>query len=59
MGVIFALIVYWAPNMKTGEGEYPFSFYMILLVAYILHQVSCQIRGRSGAGGLRDVFYRG
>ena len=39
MGLVFAGIVYWAPSTKT-EGEYPFYLYLVILLAYAIHQVS-------------------
>ena len=39
MGLMFAAIVYWAPSTKSEEGVYPFYFYVVVLLAYAVHQV--------------------
>ena len=39
MGVVFALVVWWAPSTKSSEGEYPLYFYGAILCVYALHQV--------------------
>ena len=39
MGVMFALLVFWAPHTKGEDGVYPLYFYAVILLAYALHQV--------------------
>ena len=39
MGLVFAAVVSWAPGTRTPEGSYPFSFYMVVLSVYAVHQV--------------------
>uniref|UniRef100_UPI00358EEB68 acetyl-coenzyme A transporter 1 isoform X2 n=1 Tax=Myxine glutinosa TaxID=7769 RepID=UPI00358EEB68 len=39
MGLVFALLVWWTPYIKTDSG-FPMHYYMALLVSYALHQIS-------------------
>ncbi|BFZ23451.1 hypothetical protein BsWGS_26489 [Bradybaena similaris] len=40
IGVLYCLIVYWASVSQTVPGEFPWYFYIVLLLFYCLHQVA-------------------
>lgn len=42
MGLVFMVVVWWAPSTKSDTGTYPFYFFLVVLVVYALHQV-CHI----------------
>ena len=44
MGLIFSVVVWWAPTTKISPGEYPTYFYLVVLLVYALHQVSTSYR---------------
>lgn len=39
-GIIFPLIVYWTPMVKLADGTFPTYYYLVLILAYALHQVT-------------------
>ena len=39
MGLVFAVVVGWAPYTKIGPGDYPYYYYLVVLFVYALHQV--------------------
>lgn len=40
MGLIFAALVYYTPSFMQEDGEYPYSYYVIWIIAYYFHQIS-------------------
>jgi PAT family acetyl-CoA transporter-like MFS transporter 1 len=40
MGICFAALVYFTPSFRQDNGEYPYSYYLIWIVAYYFHQIS-------------------
>ena len=44
MGLVFAVMVWWAPSTKTSDGVYPLYFYAVILFVYALHQVTILLR---------------
>ena len=39
MGLVFAGVVWWAPNTRDESGEYPLYFYIVIFSTYAVHQV--------------------
>jgi len=39
MGLVFAVVVGWAPYTKIGPGDYPYYYYLVVLFVYALHQI--------------------
>lgn len=39
-GVIYPMLVWMTPSMRSSSGEYPYYFYGIVMVLYALHQVA-------------------
>ena len=40
MGLVFAGIVWWTNRVAmTTNGEFPFYYYVVIVVAFLLHQV--------------------
>ncbi|XP_071946163.1 acetyl-coenzyme A transporter 1-like [Antedon mediterranea] len=40
MGIVFMYIVNWTPSMKLESGEFPNSYYIVILLCYAFHQVT-------------------
>lgn len=40
MGLVFAAVVWITPWFKTETGDYPFYYYILLVFAYALHQIT-------------------
>ncbi|KAF6033593.1 SLC33A1 [Bugula neritina] len=40
MGIVIAYVVWVTPSFKSGESEFPISYYIMLLIVYALHQVT-------------------
>lgn len=38
--IIFPLVVWITPSMRIAAGEYPYHYYVMILVVYALHQVT-------------------
>jgi len=43
MGIVIAYVVWVTPSFKSGESEFPISYYIMLLIVYALHQVSWEV----------------
>jgi hypothetical protein len=39
VGPVYAAMVYWAFHVQTTPGEFPWYFYVAVLVCYAVHQV--------------------
>ena len=39
LGVIFSVLVWWTSVVGT-DGEFPYYYYCILLILFVIHQVS-------------------
>ncbi|KAK7067304.1 hypothetical protein SK128_003163 [Halocaridina rubra] len=39
-GLVFAGLVWMTPSFKLGDGSYPLHYYCIIVVVYLLHQVT-------------------
>jgi len=40
MGLVFAGLVYITPNFLQEDGEYPYLYYLIWIIAYYFHQIA-------------------
>ncbi|XP_033103873.1 acetyl-coenzyme A transporter 1-like [Anneissia japonica] len=40
MGLVFMIIVKWTPTVKLENGDFPFYYYLIILLSYGCHQVT-------------------
>ena len=39
MGLVFAAVVWWTSRMSAGEGQLPFYYYFVVIIAFLIHQV--------------------
>lgn len=39
MGLIFCLLVYYTPMFADADGQFPMSYYAMVLIIYAFHQV--------------------
>ncbi|XP_070562029.1 acetyl-coenzyme A transporter 1-like [Ptychodera flava] len=40
MGIVLMLIVWWTPSFKSGNDEFPWYYYGLVMVCYGLHQIT-------------------
>ncbi len=40
MGAVFALVVHLTPSFRSPHGDFPASYFVLLLAVYALHQVA-------------------
>ncbi len=39
MGIVFAAIVWWSYTIGGSEGGFPFYYYIVVVIAFVVHQV--------------------
>ena len=39
-GVVFMGLVWITPSFKSDDGQFPFYYYLLILVIYALHQIT-------------------
>lgn len=39
-GLVAAALVWWTPTMHLGHGEFPLTYYLVLLFSYAFHQIT-------------------
>ena len=42
MGLVFCLLVYYTPMFAQEDGQFPMSYYTLVLIIYAFHQVKLQ-----------------
>lgn len=38
LGILFSVLILWTPTVKLADGTFPIYYYVVILIAYALHQ---------------------